>query len=64
MQYNIKACLTDGSPAFEMTTCWVPNKGDEIEVNSYIFRVDTVRYCLYEGSTYHTNVKLILTRVR
>lgn len=64
MQYNIVARLANGFFVFSANTGWVPNKGDELEINGNVFVVDKVRYKLSEGTTYNTKVELKLTLIK
>lgn len=63
MVYNISAVLKDGTYVFSGTCGFVPHKGEEIKVGWNVFRVETVRYLLQEGTTYTNNVQLILEQI-
>ena len=63
MTYHIYAALANGAMVFDGTTNFVPRKGEEFDINGRIFTVSNVRYILREGTTYGTQVRLLLTQL-
>lgn len=60
MRFRIHAILTNGVTVFDGTFYFIPQKGDELEVNGYKFIVKKVTYVMQNGTYSEQPVKLLL----
>ena len=63
MKYNIIA-LSNNQIVFNGATCFVPRKGEQLEVRGVLYVVDYVKYKIQEGTSFNTFVELGLRIMR
>lgn len=64
MTYNVHGILSNGSTVFRGNLTFLPRIDEEIETGLYLFKVEKVTYIIADGTSYGTNVRLLLKQVR
>lgn len=59
MKFNVTA-ISNGKTVFQGTMCYIPRKGEYLEVEGYTYVVENVIHILKRGMNYYHNVQLLL----
>lgn len=63
MVFNITA-KANGETVFQGTMCYIPHKGEYIEVEGHTYVVDNVIHIVKRGTSYYHDVQLLLRYIR